>query len=183
MITILIVVAILSIAIILVFLYNNLVKLKVLVENAWSDIGVQLKRRHDLIPNLIRTVEGYTSHERETLQALVETRNQALKVSSPGEVSRAENQLTAALKSIFALAEAYPQLRASENFSQLQNELSDIERAVQGARRYYNASVRDLNTRVAQFPGNLVAGMFGFTAGEFLELDPGEAEVPKVEFK
>ena len=165
-------------------IYNGLVRLNVQAANAWSDIDVQLKRRHDLIPNLVETVKGYASHERNTLEAVVNARNRAVSVESagPAERGQAEGALTTALRGLFALAESYPQLRAAENFAQLQNTLAQIEDAVQNARRYYNAVVRDLNTRVQQFPSNLIAGMFGFRNREFFEVPDAERETPKVKF-
>lgn len=165
-------------------IYNGLVRLNVQAANAWSDIDVQLKRRHDLIPNVVETVKGYASHERNTLEAVVNARNRAVSVESagPAERGQAEGALTSALRGLFALAESYPQLRAAENFAQLQNTLAQIEEAVQNARRYYNAVVRDLNTRVQQFPSNLIAGMFGFRNREFFEVPDAERETPKVKF-
>lgn len=162
--------------------YNRLVSLRVRTDNAWSDIDVQLKRRHDLIPNLVETVKGYAAHEKGTLDAVVRARAAAMQATGPAESAKAENVLTGALKSIFALAEAYPQLRAVESFSSLQNSLSEIEEAVQNARRYYNAVVRDLNTRIQQFPSNLIAEGFGFEAREFFEAPDTEREAPEVKF-
>src|SRR3989442_6577121 len=132
--------------------YNSLVRLRVQAENAWADIDVQLKRRYDLIPNLVETVKGYAGHERQTLEAVVNARNRAMSAQGPAEKAEAEGMLTQALKSLFALAEAYPQLRAVESFNQLQASLNQIEDAIQNARRYYNAVVRDFNTRIAEFP-------------------------------
>ena len=172
------------VALAVVGIYNGLVKLNVQTDNAWSDIDVQLKRRTDLIPNVVETVKGYASHERQTLEAVVEARNRAVAVQGAGPVERgqAEGALTSALRGLFALAEAYPQLRAAENFAQLQGTLSQIEEALQSARRYYNAVVRDLNTKVQQFPSNLVAGMFGFRNREFFEIPETDRQVPKVAF-
>lgn len=165
------------------FVYNRLVRLKNQSEGAWADIDVQLKRRYDLIPNLVETVKGYASHERETLEAVIAARNQAMNATGPAEQGKAENMLTGALKSLFALSEAYPQLRAVEGFTSLQGSLEAIERDVQNARRYYNAVVRDLNTAIEQFPSNLVANAFRFHKQEFFELtDAAEREAPKVEF-
>jgi LemA protein len=149
-----------------------------------ADIDVQLKRRTDLVPNVVETVKGYASHERQTLEAVINARNRAVSAQSagPAERGQAEGALTTALRGLFALAEAYPQLRAAENFAQLQNTLAQIEDAVQNARRYYNAVVRDLNTRVQQFPSNIVAGMFGFANREFFEIADAERELPKVKF-
>ena len=166
-----------------VLIYNKLVRLRVQSEGAWADIDVQLKRRYDLIPNLVETVKGYAGHERETLEAVVDARSKAMSAQGPAEKGPAEGMLTEALKSIFALAEAYPQLRAVESFTQLQGTLNEIEDAVQNARRYYNAVIRDLNTRIAQFPSNIVAGLFGFHPGAFFELaSAAEREVPQVNF-
>jgi LemA protein len=156
----------------------------VLADNAWSDIDVQLKRRYDLIPNVVETVKGYAGHEKSTLEAVISARNRAMTAQGPAAKGEAENLLTGALRQLFALAEAYPQLRAVESFTQLQNTLKEIEEAVQNARRYYNAVVRDLNTKIVQFPSNLVAGMFGFTQREFFELgSAAEREAPKVSFE
>ena len=165
-------------------IYNGLVKLRVRVDNSWADVDVQLKRRYDLIPNLVETVKGYASHEKDTLEAVIEARNRAMAVQDPEAKAEAENVLTGALRQLFALAEAYPQLRAVESFTELQGSLSEIEDAVQNARRYYNAVVRDYNTKVEQFPSVLVANAFRFQREEFFELDEdSEArEVPKVSF-
>lgn len=162
--------------------YNSLVRLRVQADSAWSDIDVQLKRRYDLIPNLVETVKGYAGHERQTLEAVIQARSRAQGAVNPGERAEAEGVLTNTLKSLFALSESYPQLRASENFMQLQQSLEGIEDAVQQARRYYNAVVRDLNTKIAQFPTNLVAISFGFKPREFFEIAAAEREVPKVSF-
>ncbi len=182
LIVVLVVVAVVALAVI--GIYNGLVRLNVQTDNAWSDIDVQLKRRHDLIPNVVETVKGYASHERQTLEAVINARNRAVSVqgAGPAERGQAEGALTSALRGLFALAEAYPQLRAAENFAQLQGTLAQIEEAVQNARRYYNAVVRDLNTRVQQFPSNIVAGMFGFKNREFFEIPDAERETPKVKF-
>jgi LemA protein len=174
------------VALALVGMYNALVGLRVRADNAWSDIDVQLKRRHELVPNLVETVRGYAGHERQTLEAVVEARNRAASAApaAPAERAQAEGQLTQALRQLFALAEAYPQLRAVESFTQLQASLSQIEDAIQNARRYYNAVVRDLNTRIVQFPSNLVAGMFGIGPREFFQLgDEAERQAPKVSFE
>ena len=172
------------IAVAAVAIYNGLVRLRVQADNAWADIDVQLKRRHDLIPNVVETVKGYASHERQTLEAVVNARSKAVSVqgAGPAERGQAEGALTGALRGLFALAESYPQLRAAENFGQLQTTLAQIEDAVQNARRYYNAVVRDLNTRIQQFPSNLVAGMFGFKTREFFEVPDTERSVPQVKF-
>ena len=139
--------------------YNRLVSLRVQVGEAWSDIDVQLRRRYDLVPNLVETVKGYAAHEQGTFEKVVQARNAAMNATgSPKEQQAAENMLTGALKSLFALAEAYPDLKASQNFQQLQAQLTEIEGNIQASRRYYNGVVRELNTKVAQFPSNLVAG-------------------------
>lgn len=153
--------------------YNGLVKLNVRVKEAWSDITVQLKRRADLIPNLIETVKGYAAHEKEVFQAVTEARTAVLDATQrgPAETAKAENQFEGALKSLFAVAEAYPQLRANDNFLQLQNELVDTEDKIQASRRFYNGGVRDLNTRVQMFPANMIAGMLGFKQEQFFEVE------------
>src|SRR5215831_5377607 len=167
----------------LIGMYNGLVRLKVQCDNAWADIDVQLKRRYDLIPNLVETVKGYAAHEKDTLEGVINARNCAMTATTPGEKAEAENMLSGALKSLFALSETYPQLRAIESFTSLQNSLSQIEDTVQNARRYYNAVVRDLNTKIQQFPTNIFAGMLGFKAREFFEVTaPAEREAPKVSF-
>lgn len=179
---ILVVIAVLAVGVITI--YNGLVRLRVQCDSAWADIDVQLKRRHDLIPNVVETVKGYAGHERKTLEDVVNARNRAMAVQGPAAKGEAEGVLTQALKSLFALAEAYPQLRAVESFTQLQTTLNQIEDALQSARRYYNAVVRDLNTRIAQFPSNVIAGWFAFTPREFFELpSAAEREVPRVSFE
>lgn len=163
-------------------IYNGLVRLREQADGAWADVDVQLKRRYDLIPNLVETVKGYASHERDTLDAVIQARSRAMSAGSPAEVQAAEVPLAAALKSLFALAEAYPDLKASGGFRDLQGTLGDIEDALSGARRYYNAVIRDYNTRVHQIPYNLVARAFGFREREFFEVDQDERAVPKVDF-
>jgi LemA protein len=178
----LLVLAVLIVAFIAI--YNALVRLRVQADNAWADIDVQLKRRYDLIPNLVETVKGYAAHERGTLEAVTNARAQAMSAQGPAQKAQAEGMLTQALRQLFALAEAYPQLRAVESFTQLQTQLAQIEDAIQNARRYYNAVVRDFNTKIAQFPSNLVANLFAFTAREFFELtDVTQREAPKVSFE
>ncbi|HSK19630.1 MAG TPA: LemA family protein [Longimicrobiales bacterium] len=171
-----------ALAVVALVIYNGLVQLKVRAESAWSDIDVQLKRRHDLVPNLVETVKGYASHESGTFEAVVNARSRAMGAQSPAARAEAENMLTGALKSLFALAEAYPQLRAAESFGQLQQQLAGIEDAIQNARRYYNAVVRDLNTKIQQFPSNLIARAFGFREREFFEISEAESAVPRVSF-
>jgi LemA protein len=170
-------------AVFVIGMYNQLVRLKVQCDNAWSDIDVQLKRRYDLIPNLVETVKGYAAHEKGTLEAVVAARNQAMNTQGPAAKAEAEGLLTSALRQVFALAEAYPQLKAVESFTQLQQSLSQIEDSVQNARRYYNAVVRDLNTKIVQFPSSIIAGMFNITPRQFFEITaPAERDVPKVSF-
>ncbi len=167
----------------LTVLYNRLAQLGVQADNAWADIDVQLKRRHDLIPNLVETVQGYASHEKESFLAVIEARSAAIAARGQAQQQLAEQQLGASLGQLFALAEAYPALRAVESFRALQDDLGGIEEALQNARRYYNAVVRDLNTAVVQFPSNLVASGFGLRARPFFELaDRSEAAVPRVNF-
>jgi LemA protein len=179
---------ILAILVVVVFMgigiYNGLVKLKVQCDNAWSDIDVQLKRRYDLVPNLVETVKGYAAHEKGTLEGVIQARNAAMSAQGPAAKAGAENMLTSALRQVFALAEAYPQLRAVESFTQLQNTLNQLEDSIQNARRYYNAVVRDFNTKIMEFPSNIIAGMFNFKTREFFETgSAAEREVPKVSFQ
>ncbi len=158
--------------------YNGLVGRRNQTDEAWADIDVQLKRRYDLIPNLVETVKGYASHEREAFENVTKARAQALGAQSVHDKEVADNMVTAALKSMFAIAEAYPALRAVESFSKLQDELSDTENKIQAARRFYNGNVRDLNTQIETFPANLIAGSFGFTKREFFELAEEAAKEP-----
>ncbi len=174
--------AVVALIFLAVVMYNGLVKLREQAEAAWADIDVQLKRRHDLIPNLVETVKGYATHEQETLDAVIQARSRAMGATGPAEAGMAESMLGGALKSLFALAESYPELKASEGFRDLQKSLASLEDAIQNARRYYNAVVRDFNTRVQQVPTNLVAMSFGFRQKEFFEVEEGERTVPKVEF-
>jgi LemA protein len=168
---------------VIVGMYNGLVRLKVQCDNAWADIDVQLKRRYDLIPNLVETVKGYASHEKGTLEGVVQARNAAMNSQGPAAKSETEGMLTQALRQVFALAEAYPQLRAVESFTQLQGTLNQLEDTIQNARRYYNAVVRDLNTKIQEFPSNIIAGMFNFKPRDFFEISaPAEREAPKVSF-
>lgn len=178
--------AIVLLIIIVAVMYNSLVALKVRVDEAWSDITVQLKRRFDLIPNLIETVQGYAKHESGVFQAVTEARTNAMSASGVKETAAAENQFEGALKSLFAVAEAYPDLKANQNFMELQQELVDTEDKIQASRRFYNGGVRDLNTKIQSFPSNILAGIFGFKIREFFELDEAsqkEVEEPvKVKF-
>jgi len=174
------------IVIYLIFLYNRLVSLRQTVSQSWSDISVQLKLRHDLIPNLIETVKGYASHERGTLEAVVEARNAAISASGPDAQAKAENMLTGALRQLFALAEAYPDLKANQNFLALQSELSDVENKIAAARRFFNNAVQEFNTAIEQFPAVLIARQLGFQGREFFELDEVERTAveapPQVKF-
>jgi len=166
----------------LVTMYNGLVQLRVRCDSAWSDIDIQLKRRHDLIPNLVETVKGYAAHEKGTFEDIAKFRSMAMQATTPADKAAAENQLTGALKSLFAVAENYPQLKASEEFTQLQGSLSQTEDTIQNARRYYNAVVRDLNTKIQSFPTNILAGMFGFQARQFFEVAAADREPVAVKF-
>jgi LemA protein len=170
------------IAVVLISMYNGLVQLRVRCDSAWSDIDVQLKRRHDLIPNLVETVKGYATHEKGTFENIAKFRSQAMQATGPADKAAAENQLTGALKSLFAVAENYPELKASEQFTLLQGQLSGTEDAIQNARRYYNAVVRDLNTKIQSFPTNLLAGMFGFAQRQFFETTDADREPVQVKF-
>lgn len=162
--------------------YNGLIRLKNQTDEAWSDIDVQLKRRYDLIPNLVETVKGYATHERQAFENVTAARSAAMGAQGPAEKAKAENALAGTLKSLFAVAEAYPELKASANFSKLQDELSDTENKIQASRRFYNGNVRDLNIRIQSFPTNLIAGMLGFKAREFFEVGT-EAEKEPVAVK
>jgi LemA protein len=173
------------VVLILVFvigMYNSLVQLRVRADSAWSDIDVQLKRRHDLIPNLVETVKGYAAHEKGTFENIAKYRSMAMQATTPADKAAAENQLTGALKSLFAVAENYPELKASQEFTQLQGSLSQTEDAIQNSRRYYNAVVRDLNTRIQSFPTNILAGMFGFQLRQFFEVAEADREPVAVKF-
>jgi len=163
-------------------MYNSLVQLRVRADSSWSDIDVQLKRRHDLIPNLVETVKGYATHEKGTFENIAKFRSQAMQATSPADKAVAENQLTGALKSLFAVAENYPELKASEQFSQLQGALSQTEDSIQNSRRYYNAVVRDLNTKIQSFPTNVLAGMFGFSQKQFFKTSDADREPVAVKF-
>ena len=173
---------VLIIIIALISMYNGLIRLKVRVDEAWSDIDVQLKRRYDLIPNLVETVKGYAGHEKETLDAVIKARNSAMQAGGTDAKAKAEDALSNTLKSIFALAESYPNLKANENFLELQRELTDTEDKIQAARRFYNGNVRDFNTKVQIFPTNIIANMLGFKNREFFEAGEGERENVAVKF-
>ena len=166
----------------LVFTFNRLITLKNRTSEAWSDIDVQLKRRYNLIPNLVETVKGYATHERELFEKVTKARTMAMQAQTVKEKGEAENMLSGTLKSLFAVAENYPDLKASTNFLELQRELRDTEDKIQASRRFYNTNVRDLNIKVESFPTNIVAGLLGFKKRDFFEAEGGEREVPKVNF-
>ncbi|MEO8448842.1 MAG: LemA family protein [Gemmatimonadota bacterium] len=171
----------LVLVVMVVLTYNSLARLRLLADNAWSDIDVQLKRRHDLIPNLVQAVQGHAGYERGTLESVVEARNRAIGAAGPKAAGEAEGQLVGSVRQILMLAEAYPDLKATQSFLNLQKNLSEIEDQVQNARRYYNAVVRDLNTKTAQFPSNLLASAFGVKPREFFGLaDQSEGAVPEI---
>ena len=184
MITLYIIIGVAVLAILIfVGIYNSLVARKNRVQEAWADIEVQLKRRYDLIPNAVETVKGYAGHEQQVFRQVTEARSRAMQAASPREKEAAEGALTGALKSLFAVAENYPQLRANENFMGLQQSLSQVEEALQGARRYYNAVVRDYNTKLTVFPDRFIAQAGGFQSKGFFQLDSAqEAQAPKVSF-
>ncbi len=166
-----------------IFAFNSLVSLRNRTKEAWADIEVQLKRRYDLIPNLVNTVKGYATHESSAFENVTKARAAAMGAGTLSDKAGAENMLTGALKSVFAIAEAYPELKANQNFLALQNELSDTENKIQAARRFYNANVRDLNTKIEVFPTNILAGSFGFSKMEFFDLGDNDAAQNPVEVK
>lgn len=163
-------------------IYNLLIKLKNRTNEAWSDIDVQLRRRYDLIPNLVKTVKGYAKHESELFEKVTKARTAAMEAKTPESKAQAENMLTGALKTIFALAENYPDLKANQNFLELQRELSDTENKIQAARRFYNGNVRDFNIKIEQFPGNLVANILHFDKRDFFEIEEMAKKPVKVNF-
>ena len=162
----------------LIAIYNGLIRFRNRTDEAWSDIDVQLKRRYDLIPNLVNTVKGYAQHERELFEKVTKARTAAMGAQDPSEKAEAENMLSGTLKSLFAVAENYPDLKANENFLELQRELSDTENKIQAARRFYNGNVRDFNTKIQVFPNNLIAGTLNFKEYDFFELEGEEAKEP-----
>ena len=162
--------------------YNNLVQSKILVDEGWSGIDVQLKRRYDLIPNLVETVKGYSIHEKDTLTKIAELRTASMNAKTIDEKGKVENQMSGALKTLFAVAENYPDLKANQNFLELQKTLTDIETELQGARRYYNGTVRDFNTKILVFPNNMIAGMLGFKGREFFAAEEEAKANVKVDF-
>ncbi|MFA6252573.1 MAG: LemA family protein [Candidatus Paceibacterota bacterium] len=180
---IIIIIAVVAIIVVgLIAIYNGLAVLRNRVREAWSDIDVQLKRRYDLIPNLIETVKGYASHESGTFEKVTEARNMAMAASDPEAKAKAENVLSGTLKTLFAVAESYPELKASQNFMELQRELSDTENKIQASRRFYNGNVLELNNKIDVFPSNMVASIFGFAKEKFFEIGEGEKAVPQVKF-
>src|SRR6188474_1505927 len=169
----------------IIIIYNGLVAMRQRVNQAFADVDVQLKQRHDLVPNLVETVKGYASHERGTLEAVVQARNAAMTAQGPAQMAQAENMLTGALRQLFALSEAYPDLKANQNFQQLQMELSDLENKIAAARRFFNNAVQEYNTGIQQFPAVLFAGVFGFTQRTFFDLGETRAQLdqaPSVKF-
>jgi len=181
---VIIIVIVVLIAIVFVSGYNGLVRLRNRIDSAWSQIGVQLERRHDLIPNLIETVKGYAAHEKSTFEGVVAARNAAIaaKDAGPEQQAQAENVLSGALRQLFALAEAYPDLKANQNFLSLQEELTSTEDRIAYSRQFYNDSVMKYDNKIQSIPSNLIAGMFGFKSREYFQAEQGATEVPKVEF-
>ncbi len=181
-ITIVILAVLAIIVLFVIFTFNSLVTLRNRIDNAWSQIDVQLKLRYDLVPNLVETVKGYARHEREVFENVTKARSAMMNAKTVGEKAKADNLLTGALKTLFAVAEAYPTLRANENFLQLQEELSGIENKIAYARRFYNDSVLELNTKIQLFPSNVIAGSMGFREKEYFKTEGAEAEPVKVKF-
>ena len=179
---IILIIIIVGIVVWVIAIFNSLVRLKNRVDEAWSDIDVQLKRRYDLIPNLINTVKGYAAHEREVFEKVTEARTRAMGAGTTADKVAAENTLSGTLKSLFAVAENYPELKANQNFLELQRELTDTEDKIQASRRFYNGNVRDFNTKIEIFPNNTIAGMLGYAKREFFEAHEEEKEPVKVEF-
>ena len=183
MVVAIVIIAIIVLAVIVfVVLYNGLVQLRNRIDNAWSQIDVQLKRRHDLIPNLVETVKGYAAHERGTLEAVVQARNSAIAAKGPAEQAQAENVLSGALRQLFALSEAYPDLKANENFLNLQEEITSSEDRIAYARQFYNDSVLKYNAKIQSIPSNLIAGMLSYREREYFEVESAAREVPRVQF-
>ncbi len=177
-----IVIVLVVVVLALVSMYNGLITLKNRVDEAWSDIDVQLKRRHDLIPNLVSTVKGYATHEKELFEKVTQARTAAMGATGPVEKEAAENALSGTLKTLFAVSENYPDLKANQNFLELQRELTDTEDKIQASRRFYNGNVRDFNTKIEVFPTNIIAGMLGFAKREFFEANATEKENVEVKF-
>jgi LemA protein len=183
--TVLILLIILAIlAVVVITLYNKLIRLRNTVKSSWSDMDVQCKKRYDLVPNLVETVKGYASHEKAVFEKVTQARSMAMQAHSPAEMAKAENLVRDTLKSLFAVAEAYPELKANANFQQLQSQLQELENNIEYARRYYNAVVRDYNTLIESFPSNVIASYFKFEKGQFFELEAPEVErkIPRVSF-
>jgi LemA protein len=179
-----IIVGVIALLVILaISLYNRFVQLRNRIDNAWAQVDVVLRRRYDLIPNLVETVKGYAAHERETFERVVQARNAASAAQTVEQQGQAENMLTGALRQLFAVAEAYPELRANENFQQLQGEISGTEGQIATARQIYNDTVLNYNNAIQTFPGVVIAGPFGFTAREFLEMEEAARAVPQVDFR
>ena len=180
----LIVILVIVVILVLLFIgaFNGLVRLRNRVDNAWAQIDVQLKRRYDLIPNLVETVKGYAAHERQTLEAVIEARNMAMSAQGPAQQAQAENMISGALKSLFALSEAYPDLKANQNFLNLQEELTGTEGRIAYARQFYNDTVQKYNTKIQTFPSVLIAGMFHFTAREYFEVEDTARDAVRVSF-
>ncbi len=182
MITIVLIAVAVLVLLYVIVTYNALVRLRNRIQNAWAQIDVQLRRRYDLIPNLVETVKGYAKHERDTLEAVTEARAHAINAQGPVEQARAENMITGALKSLFAVSEAYPDLKANQNFLALQEELTGTEGRISYARQYYNDAVLRLNTKIQSFPSNILAGMFGFKEHEYFEADDTSRGPVSVQF-
>ena len=182
MITIILIVVAVLLLLYVIVTYNGLVRLRNRIQNAWAQIDVQLRRRYDLIPNLVETVKGYAAHEKGTFEAVTQARANAIAAQGPAEQARAENQITGALKSLFAVSEAYPELKANQNFLALQEELSGTEGRISYARQYYNDAVLRLNTKIQSFPSNILAGMFGFKEHEYFEADDTSRGPVSVQF-
>ncbi len=179
---IILIILIAAVALVVIWMYNSLIRVKNRVDEAWSDIDVQLKRRYDLIPNLIATVKGYAAHEKNLFEKVTEARTRAMSAGTADEKAKAENILSGTLKSLFAVAENYPDLKANQNFLELQRELTDTEDKIQASRRFYNGNVRDLNTKIEVFPTNLMAGIMGLKQREYFEMEEEEKSPVKVEF-
>jgi len=177
-----IVIVLVVLGLFLVGMYNGLITLKIRVDEAWSDIDVQLKRRYDLIPNLVNTVKGYATHEKELFEKVTEARTAAMNAGTPAEKEATENALSGTLKTLFAVSENYPDLKANQNFLELQRELTDTEDKIQASRRFYNGNVRDFNTKIEVFPTNIIAGFLGFVKREFFQAKEAEKENVEVKF-
>jgi LemA protein len=180
--TLILLIILVVLGVMVAMIYNRLVALRQTCNQAWGDIDVQLKQRHDVVPNLVETVKGYASHESETLEAVIKARQTAIDATSLGDLAQAENLLTGALRQLFALSEAYPDLKANQNFLSLQNELADLENKIAAARRFFNNAVSEYNTAAEQFPAVIFANMFGFSQRDFFEVAEAERGAPKVKF-